>query len=223
MSIKHLYSRLREAWVFTRFHWLPLAVPFLGLAYGVGDNRGWWDDVTGRSQISEAIERIASPDGFPVAFIYAVDPAFEPLERFISQRTRNREVKRRFQAGHRPRLITRAGGGERTIPVPKGWPKFISVPGESPIIYSYDANPPNQIGRDILWAATLEQARSWIQRSRSTEQMWFTVILLGVLSIMLVFHESRGNETEEESKRITGQRNEKETTKGSESFSLIDE
>ncbi len=179
--------------MFARQHWLALAIPLIGLAYGVGDSRGWWDWLSGRWEVSDAIQRLASPAGFPVAFIYSGDPDFERLERFISQRTKNPEVRRRFNAGQRPSLITRGGGGERVIPVPEGWPKFIAVPAESPILYSYDANPPNQIGSDIQWAGTLEQARSWIERSRSAERMWVSIVLTSVLSIALVIHEKRGD------------------------------
>jgi hypothetical protein len=193
MNIRGAFRGLRPVIVFVCRHWLALAIPLVGLVYGVGDSRGWWDWFSGRSEINRAIQRLASQDGFPVAFIYAEDHDFARIERFISERTQNPEVRRRFKSGQRPSMITRAGGGERIIPVPKEWPKFIAVPAESPILYSYDAKPPNQIGSDIEWAGTLEEARSWIERWRSSERMWISIVLTAALSIALVIHEKRGD------------------------------
>lgn len=175
---------------FVRRHWLALSIPVVALTYGSGDHYGWWDLLLGRAAVSRAVERLASPEGFPRNFIYANDPDFGRLERFVSAHTSNTVVLERVAKGKRPTFITRVGGGEIKILTPPGWPQFTMVPGESPIIYSYDAAP-RQIGTDIQWAASVAEVRRWLDSERETERAVVNVILIGILSIVVVIYESR--------------------------------
>ncbi len=166
-------------------------IPVLSLVYGVGDYSGWWDAVFGRAALAGTVERLASSSGYPVAFVFDEDPGYRRLEHFLSARTSNTEVKRRESLRERPKLITRVGGSDAAIQVPKGWPKFVAVNAESPIVYSYDAVAPNVIGADIQWVATIRQARDWIQSQRDTERVLVNIVLISVLSIALVVYEER--------------------------------
>jgi hypothetical protein len=188
---RRIFLRFKKVITFLARRWLAVSIPVIAMVYGFADHQAWWDQVFGRTALSHSLARLASPDGFPTVFIYSDQPEFARLEAFISARTANIKIRRRSTAGQRPTLITRGGGGERVIPTPPGWPRFISVPAESPILYFYGAVPPNQLGSDVDWAATLQDVSHWIDRDRNTERMLVTIVLISILSIALVIHESK--------------------------------
>jgi len=170
-------------------YFFPILVSLLTLVYGVGEYLEWWDKISGRAAALAGLERVRSPRNFPVAFIYADEPEFGPLERFINRRTQNMELQRRLRSGERPSLITRVGGGTLGTPVPKDWPESKFVPDTAPIVYVFGVRRP-QISQDTQWVGTVAEVRQWVDRHRESERFLVSTVLIGLLSIVVVVLEA---------------------------------
>ena len=174
---------------FARTHTLALSVPVLSILYGLGDHYAWWDRLRGRTHLAHALERLADPKYFPTSFVYQGDEDFDRLEAFLTAHSTNPVVEAR-SLGSGPTLIVRVGAADRAIPGPPGWPRFVTVASDAPIVYFYDAAP-KQLGKDHAWVGTLAEARSWIDEGRNWERMLVGVVLINVLTLALLVHESK--------------------------------
>lgn len=69
--------------------------PSATLIFALGEQFGWWDELTGRSKALEGLEQLNSAEGCPKTFIRRDEDEalFFALERRISQRTPDELMK----------------------------------------------------------------------------------------------------------------------------------
>jgi hypothetical protein len=165
------------------------AVPTLTFAYGAGSFLGWWDHLLGRTALAAAYERLKSP-GYPKAFVFVGEPEFQALLEWaivngtdpgFRENTRNQVI---------PTGFTRAGGAELVAPMPEDQ-KAVFVPDSSPILALYNYTPSDFKQGTAQPVGSLGDIPRALARSQSREQFYVTTVLLGVLSLLLVWKDTR--------------------------------
>src|SRR5712692_4577248 len=160
-------------------------VPVTTLLYGLGSYLSLWDALSGRRALQGAYDRLRSPKGYPVAFIYSGEPEFSALLKWSRKHGTGPDFKANLDQGTLPTCFTRGGGGEVLTPMPPGEPPFVFVPESAPIPALFNYTKECRENARAVWCASLADLSSAISRSREREQFVVTTLLLGVLSVLL--------------------------------------
>jgi hypothetical protein len=171
---------------------IPLFVPLLSIVYGIGDYASWWDNLRGRKLALQGVNRLASPSNYPDIIIFNDETEFKYLYSFIISKTENQDVLRLNRKGIKPTAIVRVGGtlkpdvGDN---LPDGWPNPKFVPDSSPVVLAYNySKPPRAIkSENFKPVSNLGEVRQWISDSRNSERFFVATILIGILSVVIVF------------------------------------
>ena|SRR5436190_8081560 len=162
-------------------------VPVITLVYGLGSYLSLWDALSGRRTLQHAFDRLRSPKGYPVIFIYDGEPEFPTLLKWSRKNGTGPDFKSNLDKGARPTAFTRGGGGEVLTPMPPGSPPFVFVPESSPILALFNYTKQNHDNGKAVWCGSLADLSSTINRSREREQFVVTTLLIGLLSVLLVW------------------------------------
>lgn len=165
-------------------------IPVTTLLYGLGSYLSFWDALSGRRDLQRAYDRLRSPKGYPVAFIYSSEPEFSALLKWLRKHGTGPDFKANLDQGAVPTCFTRGGGGEVVTPMPPGEPPFVFVPESSPILAMYNYTIESRDNARAVWCASLADLSTAINRSREREQFVVTTLLLGVLSVLLAWRET---------------------------------
>ena len=165
-------------------------VPVMTLLYGLGSYLSLWDALSGRRALQHAYDRLRSPKGYPVAFIYSDEPEFSTLLKWSRKHGTGPDFKSNLNQGALPTAFTRGGGGEVLTPMPPDSPPFVFVPESSPILALFNYTKENHVNGRAVWCASLADLSSGITRSREREQFVVTTLLIGLLSVLLAWREA---------------------------------
>lgn len=179
---------------------ITLATAILVLFIGVSDYSGWTDRVFGRDMAKAGIERLSSTKGYPEIIVFDDEREFRPLWNLIRKNTSDPITLEKIREGKIPSAIVRLGG-TLTAPVGEMIPEGIDpryVPDSSPVLVFY--NYKRGVGRDTSVPEDERIARpignigdlkSWLQKSKEAERFFFSIMLVGILSVSLAFIEWR--------------------------------
>jgi len=173
---------------------LSLLTIVVGLFYGVGDYAGWWDQLSGRSTVTDVCREFTYNTGYPHIFVRTSDPRFSTVYSFLASRTRYRPVSDWYRAGKKPNAVCRLGfpfkpPGADNIP---GWPDPSYCLPTTPVGFIYDPDSLSKDSRDSVYlVCTLGDIDGWITRSRDTERFWITVVILSLLATAVIWLEWR--------------------------------
>lgn len=187
--LANLAKRIRNVLLW----FIPLAVLVMGLIFATGDYLGWWEKVSGRKSISQSMDRLKRATAWPEVIIYCDDFRFPALQKFISQRTSNRDIILRAKQGLIPNSIARMPDGNMNKYFDGNWAKYFAQPQSSLLAYFYEFTMP---GRSIdsskfRIACTVGDVDEWINKARNSERFYFSSLLLGLLSIFGLLLRSR--------------------------------
>jgi len=161
---------------------LTVFVPLLTLIYGLGAYLGWWERISGRKKVVDALKRIESGKNYPVSFIYDDEPIFLPLHNFIAKRTINSDIRKDERQKIYPNCITRGGGGEVCTPMPEGWPEAVFVPRASPVLFLYNYSRTGGSNGIAKWACRIDDIYQWLEARKNFENFIFTIVLINIVS-----------------------------------------
>jgi len=171
-----------------------LSTPILGLLYGAGDYIGWWDNLSGRRTALIALEQLSTAKGVPDILLYDDQPGFEPLWEYILRGSANDYLRELAEQGIKPNCIVRIGMVEAPVlgtEIPPGTPVSGRAPDTTPFlaVYGYARYPAKGNGPPgkANYACTLGDIRKWIDDGRNRERFIVTTVLIGILSIVVIF------------------------------------
>jgi hypothetical protein len=179
---------------------ITLATAILVLFIGVSDYSGWTDRVSGRDMKKAGIERLSSTKGYPEIIIFDDEREFRPLWNLIRKNTSDPITLEKIREGKIPSAIVRLGG-TLTAPVGETIPEGIDpryVPDSSPVLVFYNykrgVGPDTSVPEDERIArpiGNIGDLKSWLQKSKEAERFFFSIMLVGILSVSLAFIEWR--------------------------------
>jgi hypothetical protein len=169
---------------------IPCIIPLLSLAYGFGDHFQCWDNISGRTMMYRAYERLLG-DGYPESFIYSDEPEFLPLEQLINKNTKNKQLSEMLKNGEHPSLISIDGGMMMRSKAPNNWPKSNFVPEPSIIFCFYGTGNKDNDEGIVMWAGSIGELKDWIEERRNKERFWISTVFISILGIWLGIITSR--------------------------------
>jgi hypothetical protein len=175
---------------------MAFLIPVLAVFYGVGDEYKWWDYLTGRTAVLEAVERFATAEATPGVIIFDDEPLFKPVERIIHKRASYPKLKEHYQKQEVPTVVCRLGQtmgayiGKRN----PGWPDETFAPDSSVIAIAFDYSKAQYVADNSShqavqgeWepACRLGDLKRWVDESRQRERFWVAIIATSLLSLIV--------------------------------------
>ena len=162
--------------------------PFATLLFALGEQVGWWDRLTGRSDAIEGLERLNSAEGYPTTFIQKNEDAtlFRALEKRISRRTSDELMKERIKRGIVPHTTTVAGRPIEITGLEPGMRKFVYA-DIHPVAYIYSFKERNETKEKLAQVTTLGELTRWLDLEKADRRFWVVSLIVGILSLAVLF------------------------------------
>jgi len=175
---------------------LPILIAIISMLYAIGDYAQWWDEISGRKMAMSGFVRLSSPQGPPMIIIFNDESEYKDLFSLIISRSENHKIADLYKKGELPSAIVRLGGtltpyiGDE---LPEGYPNPKFVPDSSPILCLYNYTRDSLLSLKSIHisnnqpAGNLGEIRQWINDSRNRERFIISTILIGLLSLVVLF------------------------------------
>jgi hypothetical protein len=105
----------------------------------------------------------------------------------------NPDARDRVVSGEAPFCINRFAAKTLSIQaeyLPKDWPDWTFVPDTVPVVYLFRPKvegKPLIVDEDAEWIGSLGDIRRWVEADRNRDNFWVSIVLIGLLSIAVVF------------------------------------
>ena len=168
---------------------LLFVVSLVSLVFALGEQFGWWDELTGRAIAKIGVARLYSAEGYPKTWIYSdrsEDQAvFDALEKRINRHTSNKTVRNLASQGNRPWLITVGGSPFQLKDLKPGW-KSAVYSDVHPVMYIYKVEGSEMGNGKAARVATLGELSKWLENEQANRRFWVISVLIGILSLVVL-------------------------------------
>jgi len=169
---------------------LFLTPPLLAILYAVLEHTGKIDLWLGRKDAIEGFERLKSPAGYPVSWIYNDEQDhrhFVALEKRITKKTTVTKLKKVLDSGSLPSCITVAGKPISINGVPEEWDQSLtSVYTHShSIVYLFGVARNGGNGKGER-ACTIGELEKWLADEKDARKYYIGALALGFIAVALI-------------------------------------
>jgi len=164
---------------------IAITISILSITFGIGDYYGWWDHLSGRSDVLVSHDRLSSAKVDPGIFIYDSEKVFHNLYSFIIKRTQKQTLKKLHKKNIKPEFLvrtSRTAGQKSKNKLQTDYSAAHISPDSLPILFAYNFSGEKH---KAVRVCLLSDLTRWVEESRNQERLIFFITIVSVLSITI--------------------------------------